>query len=227
MSELEQQLRELGGDVFPPEPDMRLFVRDQLVAPPRTRRARPPRRAVLAFAVLLVAGLLAVLAIPEARSAFQRWLHLGSARVAQVETLPSGPRGLPAIGDPVSQGEAERVLGHELLLPELLGRPERLLLDTWRSLVVLTWTEPYEARLMEIDGPYFQKLLPRDLEVERVEINGQPGFWIDDEHSIELAFDQPRLTGPVLLWTTGTLTLRLDGRLSREEALRIARSAHS
>jgi hypothetical protein len=175
---------------------------------------------------LLLATLVAALAIPQARSALERWLGIGSARIERVETLPRAAGPLPATGDQVSVKEASRWLGAPLLVPGLLGPPDRRLLDLHDSMVVLTWKEP-RVRLMELDGVFFKKLVPQDVPLERVTINGMPGIWLGGTHTVAFAYGQPRIAGPVLLWSVGKLTLRLDGGLNRDEALRIARSLHS
>ena len=61
-------------------------------------------------------------------------------------------------------------------------------------------------------------------------MNGGQGFWIAgarhqlsfvDENG-NLLPDTVRLAGNVLLWEQGELTLRIEGKLSKDQALRIA-----
>ena len=59
--------------------------------------------------------------------------------------------------------------------------------------------------------------------MERVEVDGQPGIWVEGEHVVSEPFGLPRLSGNVLLWEQNGLTLRLEGRLTKEQALDIAR----
>ena len=55
-------------------------------------------------------------------------------------------------------------------------------------------------------------------------MDGQPGIWVEGEHVVSELFGLPRLSGNVLLWEQDGLTLRLEGRLTKEQALELARS---
>jgi len=68
--------------------------------------------------------------------------------------------------------------------------------------------------------------------LEAIDVNGGQGFWIEGESHYffyhdakgDLRAEEGRLAGNTLLWQQGNLTLRLESALSRDEALRIARS---
>jgi hypothetical protein len=68
--------------------------------------------------------------------------------------------------------------------------------------------------------------------LERLTFDGGPAFWITGQaHRVfyrdkqgTIREETIRLAGNVLLWQRGALTLRLEGALDREEALRIAAS---
>jgi hypothetical protein len=68
--------------------------------------------------------------------------------------------------------------------------------------------------------------------VEEVQVAGQPGYWFSGEphfftykdRSGEITDESTRLAGNTLVWQAGAQTLRLEGQLSRREALRIAES---
>jgi hypothetical protein len=67
--------------------------------------------------------------------------------------------------------------------------------------------------------------------VEPVQVNGERGLWVEGApHTLtyfntngEFQERTVKITGNVLLWTQGPVTLRLEGRISKGEALRIAR----
>jgi hypothetical protein len=69
--------------------------------------------------------------------------------------------------------------------------------------------------------------------VTKVEVNGGKALWIQGPHELvyirrdgTTAVVPPRLTtGNTLLWGTGQAALRLEGDLSEQAALTIARSA--
>ena len=66
------------------------------------------------------------------------------------------------------------------------------------------------------------------------EVDGEPAYWFSGEPHFFTYLDragrfreeQTRLAGNTLIWQRGELTLRLEGELSKEEALRIAESMH-
>ena len=68
--------------------------------------------------------------------------------------------------------------------------------------------------------------------VEQVTVGGEPGYWFSGEPHFfayrdaagTLREEQTRLAGNTLIWQRGDLTLRLEGELPKEEAIRIAES---
>lgn len=84
----------------------------------------------------------------------------------------------------------------------------------------------------QVDAALFGKGLGPGTRLEQVTVNGSPGFWIEGRpHAVfyrdatgQVRDDTIRLAGNVLLWEQGSLTLRLESALSKDEALRIAQS---
>ena len=68
--------------------------------------------------------------------------------------------------------------------------------------------------------------------VEEVTVGGEPGYWFSGEPHFftyvdaqgNLRDERTRLAGNTLIWQRGDLTLRLEGQLPREQAIRIAES---
>jgi anti-sigma factor RsiW len=68
--------------------------------------------------------------------------------------------------------------------------------------------------------------------VEEVTVAGEPGYWFSGEPHFfayrdaggNFREEQTRLAGNTLIWQRGELTLRLEGEVSKPEALRIAES---
>src|SRR5215218_5819043 len=68
--------------------------------------------------------------------------------------------------------------------------------------------------------------------VEEVRVGGEPGYWFSGEPHFftyrdaagSLQDEQTRLAGNTLVWQRGELTLRIEGEISKQEALRIAES---
>jgi hypothetical protein len=76
------------------------------------------------------------------------------------------------------------------------------------------------------------KLVQSGVGVERVDVGDAPGYWIDGPHGLliadregEIREERPRLAGRTMVWTTaGGVTYRLESRLGKDAALRIART---
>jgi hypothetical protein len=81
-----------------------------------------------------------------------------------------------------------------------------------------------------VDLDYIKKLSSAS-EVEFLSVNGGDAFWFAQPH--DLAFidrdgsfqqERVRLAGSALIWMQGDVTYRLEGQVSRDEAVRIAES---
>jgi hypothetical protein len=224
VTNLEHELRGLAPFVaLPPERDLAPAVRARL----GTRRPRPARL-MLALALVVVAVAVAF-AVPPARSAILRWLGLGNARIEFVDRLPNVRTRRPLdFGGRTSLSDARKQVTYHVLTSKLLGTPKEvhILGDQvgfvyGRKLVVL------QSR-----GTFFMKEAGPGTHVEQLLLNGRPAVWISGASHFfgYIGSDgstRPAtlyLAGTALIWQRGPLTLRLEGKLSRAEALRIARS---
>jgi hypothetical protein len=99
-------------------------------------------------------------------------------------------------------------------LYETGGRP-RLVLSQWRS-----------------RASRFEKVLPHETVVVPVDVGGHSGLWIGGGghavyyRAIDETFPRERfaLAAHTLIWRRGPVSYRLEAAISRDEALRIARS---
>jgi len=222
MPELEAALRELGRQVeFPATPDLASSIRGRLERPRRWLRP-----VAIALAVLVVA-IGAAFAVPPARTAILDWLGLRHVSIVRVADLPpTSPIVRLDLGRQVTRAQAPLWT----LVPE--DEPDKIFVDD--GTVSLLWGDPKRPRLLltELQGQAFiEKLIQPDTRVEPVTVNGRPGAWLEEPHVVmlrdsngRLRDDSARLAGKTLLWEHGELTLRLEGDLTKEEALRIARS---
>ena len=236
MSSLELQLRALGQELeLPSEPDLTTGVLGRLEG----RSPFPWRRATaLAFAIVAIA-IATAFAVPQARTAILRFFHLGGATVIRVETLPPAVERKQAggLGTPMARAEAERRLGFQLALPGFAGGgPGRVyVIDESVGTVALRWHGRH-VLLSEFPS-YFgaqglKKFAGGGTIVEAVTVNGRAGLWIEGApHTLTYVDrnsgfrERPILIrGNVLLWVRGELTLRLEGKLSRSQALELART---
>ena len=82
-----------------------------------------------------------------------------------------------------------------------------------------------------VDENFFGKVLDRTTTLEKVTVNGQPGFWIQGAPHFffynangAVLQETLRLAGNTLIWTQGSLLLRLEAQIDRDTAVRIAQS---
>ena len=232
MSELrlEQRLVDLGRELeWPDTPRFDLGFERR---PARRTWARP---LALGLAVVL-AVLGAVLALsPGARSAFLELFHLEGATVELVETLRQvEPQQLDS-GEKVTRAEAERRVGFDLL--DLEGQqPDGIFVldDRLASLVYGPADKP-RLVLSQLEGSvwdgFVKKVGARGTTVEPVQVDGEQGLFVTgDDHFVMfldenglVTDDETFLAGTVLLWNRDGLLLRLEGDLTKAEALRLAR----
>jgi hypothetical protein len=236
MSEIETRLAELDVE-WPPAPDVAARVRARVESEPRSRRFRPAW--AVALAILVLGG--GVAAVPSARSAVLRWLGIEGVRI---ERVPSNPTPAPSPSPALDLGE--RIpLAPGTLVPQALGPPDAVYAAAG-NLVTLLYRPrdglPEAAQsgagalLSQFQGrtnaQFIRKFAGPDTTIERVEVDGEPGYWIAGEpHG--LLYEDPtgdireaptRLAGPTLVWRHGDRTLRLEADVPKSRALAIARS---
>jgi len=221
----ERELRDLGAFIeLPPERDLAPAVRARLGA----RRPRPGKL-VLALALVALAVVVA-LAVPPARSEILRWLGLGTARIEFVDRLPNVQTRRPLdIGPETSLADAREQVPYRVLTSALLGRPREV--HVLGDQVGFVYGK-HRVVVLQSRGTYFQKDVGPETSIEHLRVNGREALWISGgrhyfayvEGNHEARPAPLYLVGNALIWTRGDLTLRLEGKLSRAEALRIARS---
>ncbi len=237
MNELERSLVLLGRELDVPDaPDL---VPAVLARVRPSRRVVPVRRFALALALVLLALLTAALAIPSARSALLRALHIGGTEIVRVDELPPvEPQEslASALGRRVSLAEARRFAGFEVRVLE--SRPDRVYVSA-NGTVWFLYGTPARVRLLVAQTPhesvarqFFEKLVGTGSRVEEVTVDGVQGAFISgsphevilvDEHGDPVA-ETARLARDVLVWSKGGVAYRLEGDFTRDEALRLARS---
>jgi hypothetical protein len=231
---LELQLRALGHELdFPAEPDLAPVVLDQLS--PGTRPFPWRRAAALAFALVAIA-VAAAFAVPQARTAILRFFHIGGETIIRVETLPSAVERAQAggLGTPLPRAEAERRLGFHLVLPRFKGAEANrvyVLGDSVGTVIVRSQGRP--VLLSEFSSPgemALKKLTLGTTTVQWVRVNRHDAIWIQGGTHTLTYFDRRltfrertiRIHGNVLVWVRGRTTLRLEGKISRADAIALA-----
>ena len=241
MIELERSLTTLGRALdVPIGPDLVPAVLDRIGSRPASKTKPARRKWVLVVAVALLAALAATLAIPDARSALFRVLHIGGERIELVDELPLvtvEPDLELGLGERVTLEAARRRSGFDLR--ELDDPPDRAYLGE-RGTVWFVYGEPERVRLLVAQTPLHvldrelmvKKLATPETRVERVSVNGSPGVFLSGESHFLFLLDEygriveesARLARDVLIWESGGVAYRLEGELEREESLRLAGS---
>jgi hypothetical protein len=165
-----------------------------------------------------------------------------------VTTTPGGRLDL-GLGKRVTLEEARRRVDFTVLVPGAgLGEPDAVFVDeavpaggrvdlVYRARPGMPASPFTDVGLLitEFRGqptPEFLKKVTRMGVVEAVTVGGEPGYWFSGEPhfftyqdaSGALREEQTRLAGNTLIWQRGDLTLRLEGEIPRDEAIRIAES---
>jgi hypothetical protein len=239
MPELERQLRELGGAVaYPATPDLAGATRRRLAERRPWWRVLSRRQALAIALAVLAVSVAAVMAVPPARTAILRFFHIGAVTVERVETLPPAEeRPLAAgLGRRVSVDDGARLAGFRMVLPPLKQPVERVYVRPGVQSAFLDVPDKGSVLLMEIRGrqniDLAKKFATPQTHIEPVSVNGGFGLWIAGAPHVVTFQDRSgniqqfttRLAGNVLIWTRGDLTLRLEGDLTKQRALEIARS---
>lgn len=243
MTPIELELQALAPEAFPPTPAIAEVVRRRVEAKPVPSRLVRRRVFVLAVAVVVV-GLAAAFSVPQARSTILDWLGFeGGVTVERVGSLPAVPAGAGSeVGERISLADARRRAGFPIVVPAARGldHPDAVYLGHFAvDEVTLLYGRPGRIRLLlteadgELDVTFAGKLVGASTRIDQLRLIGKPALWI--EGAPHEFFFRTRRNGPVvngtlrlarntLLWQRGPLVLRLEGAMTRAQALEIARS---
>jgi hypothetical protein len=176
-------------------------------------------------------------------------VELGGPPPPTVTTRP-GERLDLGLGGRVTLEEARRRVGFPVLVPGAAGfrRPAAVFVDenappggrvdlVYRARPGLPASPFTDAGLLvtEFQGqpsPLFLKKVAVAGMVEEVTVGGEPGYWFSGEPHFftyqdargAVREERTRLAGNTLIWQRGDLTLRLEGEITKQEALAIAES---
>ena len=245
MTTIELMLRDAGAHAeWPPTPDLAQAVAARIatgperrVVPMRRPRLRRPLALALAALLVLAAG---AAAVPGVREPVLDFLGLRSVTIERVpRPLPVVPGAKLSLGRHTTLAAARRALYFTPLVPSGLGDPvvyyERFPPGGQLALVYRNGAVFITEVQGQLQTQYMFKFIGPGAKVDRVSVNGGRGLWLYGrphqyayaDKTGELRTDSVRLARDVLLWRSGGVLLRLEGARSKEEALRIARSARA
>jgi hypothetical protein len=211
--DLETALRSLGPRLDVPDPpDVTATVLARLDEPVRWST---PRRVVAAAVAVLVALATAMAVSPAVRAAaVYDLLRIGGVEIHENEPAPVTPPVDPPLPDErdVSLDQAREAVGFPLKLPAELGEPIAVRLTDNAEVVSMAFGSPHGAiRIDQFDGglnPMFEKFAPV--------------FYTD--HDGQMQEKSARLAGSTLIWERGGITYRVEGELTRQQAIAVAES---
>lgn len=213
---------------------------------------QPAWQSVAVALVVLIALLSGTLAFsPTARRAVAGWLGLRGVRIQFTPTPSASPLPLGTglnLGEKLTLAEAQAQVPFQIVVPHAvdLGPPDAVYLRSgnFAEQVTLLWharpglpkaRETGEGLLLTefkatVDSAFIKKIAFEATTLDPVRVNGGDGFWIAGApHELEFVDpngavlpDTVRLAGNVLLWEQGDLTIRIEGKLSKDMALKIA-----
>jgi hypothetical protein len=241
---LQAELRSLGESltVAPPTVSYEAAVLHRLAAEPVPSRQLLPR--VLAggwrhwrrFLAGVIGLLLAIGLVPPVRATVADWFNFGGVVVRQQPgSPPTSSVQPPAVTGDLTLARAAELVGFPPIVPRVLGTPTGVSVSSDRRVLSMTWsnTAVGTVRLDEFNGglsPLFVKLAYQKAEITNV--HGELALWFGSPH--ELIYvdargaehtESARLAGRTLIWQRGSISLRLEGNLSRNRAIAVAESA--
>jgi hypothetical protein len=247
VDDLDGRLRDLRTHLdtgTPPDVATAVVQRLRTEPPPLAVRARRRMVAVVSavLAAVLAAGLLAV---PAVRAAVVEWLSLPGVVFDRDRPQPPSPTVTPAgpLGAAYQLRTRIRLedVRDRFPLPAGVGDPDEVYVTgsayhfLWRATPDRPALPGSTAGLYlsvfgsEADA-MLQKMI-RQVQVEQVEVGDRPGVWIGTEHGTVLFgpdgrpdYGTERLAGPTLLVDKGGFTVRIESRLSRDDAIALAES---
>jgi hypothetical protein len=236
--DIESALREVGTRLDVPEPpaDLTTAVLARLDEPaPRPRPgARLVPRLVAAAVAALLALAVAMTVSPTVRAAVLDFLRIGGVEIHHE------PAPVPPASDPVLPGErvvtldeARAAAAFDVRVPARLGDPDSVRVADGDPPRVVSLRYYPGVRVDEFDGtlaPVVAKVANAE-DVVVTTVGGRPGVWVPRPHPV-IYLDRDgveheeaaRLATRTLIWEADGVTYRVEGDLTRAEAVAIAES---
>ena len=168
---------------------------------------------------------------PAARTDVLRWLGLKSVEIKREVPRPR-PGASLQLGAPTTV-EALRAAGVPVLVPKALGEPDAYKTTLSDGTVAATLVYPGPVLVQTFKASvsrFIEKSVASADAVEAVEADGKRGYFITGAHGFayesgtEINYEDQRIAGNTLLLEGDGLLLRIEGDITRDRALEIARS---
>lgn len=233
---LESALADLAGAIrFPSMPPLAAGIASRLVTQPRAGWW-PSFGSLRRSLVLAVASLLVVAGIAGAIG-----IGIGAIQIRFADGTPLPTPGASVanrgFGTQTTLAQAQATVPFAIRLPAdgELGAPDAVFLAEVPKggTVTLVWGELVVTQFSADIGPdAFEKMVTGGTRVDRVSVNGHPGWWVEggthaffyrdaDGNYVDSTL---RLVTSALIWEEDGLALRVEGAPSLAAALRVAAS---
>jgi len=252
MADLQERLLTLGLEIeYPRTPNFAASLEARLAEPARRERF-DTRRLAIAAAVFIVAvgALLAIPTTRNAIAGFFGIKGVIIQRVPSFQS-PRPPSGATVgerlgLGRQVTLPEAQATVPYGISYPQALGTPDAVFLiePPGQHAVTLVWWPRsglpeaghtgVGALVIEVPGKvqsdFFLKMLGPDAALEAVQVNSNPGYWISGKPHGFFFLDPNgtpqedtfRLAGNTLIWNQGSVTVRIESALDKDQTLGLA-----
>ena len=171
------------------------------------------------------------MAVPPARTAVLHFFGVGAAEIRFVDRLPTVERVAAPLGPEIAPADSPL----PLLRSRLLGKPDEV--HVQGAAVTQVYGKPNGIRVLvtQIAGSGFdpsvgKKLAATGTRADFLIVRGAdgPAVWIEGRpHVVRFPGASPRLAANTLIWLRRGVTVRVEGTLRRDQALRIANSLHN
>lgn len=191
------------------------------------------RRPLLVAAAVLLVLATAVVAVPGSRRTVARWLGFDDLRIERVDVVPPTVTVAPTVQPPEQLTAAYERVGAAPLVAPALGAPISVETPLDRYVVV----RYAEALLVTLPGRLEPDLLGKAVgtavEVRPITLFGGEAYWISGQPHFFMYTDgsgmvqEARPSADSLVWQRGGDIVRIEGELTLERAIEIARSVRA
>lgn len=252
MPDLEEQLADLASAIaWPPTPNLNPIHGEVLG---EARRWGRTLALVAAAVLVVVAALLAVPPTRDAIASWLNLHTLihRTNNVPTPSPQPSGPLGQRlGLGTPTTLSAAQGSVTWQIALPSSLGQPDEVyyqapptgpsggevtLVYSSRAGIESSGETGVAVLITEargrVDEPFFGKMLGPDTTLVKVSVGGHQGYWIAGQPHVFFFIDAEgnfrnetmRLATNTLIFDDGGTIVRIEGDLTKDQALQIGAS---
>jgi hypothetical protein len=254
MPDVEQQLLELGASLeWPATPNLAARVRYRVAEPSRVWYQSRWALAAVALLIALAALVIYTPTRDVIARWFNLHANIQRTENPPTPSpLPPGPLGKRlGLGDQTTLDAARTQVQWKITIPQSLGQPDEVYLQqppdgpsqgevtlvySARQGIPVSGQTGVSVLITEargtVDKGFFGKMLGPDATLEEVQVNGHPGYWIAGKPHVFFFMDANgkfrdetmRLATNTLIFANGGTIVRIEGELTKAQALEIAKS---